>query len=103
MVPGWSTVQKGFRQIPFSRCIELGRNLPLTGIRLPGYRQNLFSQLSTLARVLISNGGARRDRTDDLLLAKQALSQLSYGPLMAGPHSPVFVSARLASETANHA
>jgi hypothetical protein len=27
-----------------------------------------------------SAGGARRDRTDDLLLAKQALSQLSYGP-----------------------
>ena len=25
-------------------------------------------------------GGAKRDRTDDLLLAKQALSQLSYGP-----------------------
>ena len=25
-------------------------------------------------------GGARRDRTDDLLLAKQALSQLSYTP-----------------------
>ena len=25
-------------------------------------------------------GGARRDRTDDILLAKQALSQLSYGP-----------------------
>src|SRR5262249_35387078 len=30
-------------------------------------------------------GGARRDRTDDLLLAKQALSQLSYGP---GRRSP---------------
>ena len=28
----------------------------------------------------IPTGGARRDRTDDLLLAKQALSQLSYGP-----------------------
>ncbi len=27
------------------------------------------------------NGGARRDRTDDLLLAKHALSQLSYGPI----------------------
>ena len=26
------------------------------------------------------NGGARRDRTDDLLNANQALSQLSYGP-----------------------
>jgi hypothetical protein len=25
-------------------------------------------------------GGAGRDRTDDILLAKQALSQLSYGP-----------------------
>ena len=29
----------------------------------------------------VPSGGARRDRTDDLLLAKQALSQLSYGPL----------------------
>ena len=27
-------------------------------------------------------GGAGRDRTDDLLLAKQALSQLSYGPVI---------------------
>ena len=26
------------------------------------------------------SGGANRDRTGDLLLAKQALSQLSYGP-----------------------
>ena len=26
------------------------------------------------------SGGARRDRTDDLKLAKLALSQLSYGP-----------------------
>ncbi len=30
-------------------------------------------------------GGARRDRTDDLLLAKQALSQLSYGPAVTAP------------------
>jgi hypothetical protein len=27
-------------------------------------------------------GGANRDRTGDLLLAKQALSQLSYGPIV---------------------
>ena len=26
------------------------------------------------------NGGGERDRTDDILLAKQALSQLSYTP-----------------------
>ena len=31
------------------------------------------------------NGGARRDRTDDLMLAKHALSQLSYGPNPATP------------------
>ena len=30
-------------------------------------------------------GGARRNRTDDLLLAKQALSQLSYGPANQWP------------------
>jgi hypothetical protein len=28
-----------------------------------------------------NHGGGERDRTDDLLLAKQALSQLSYTPL----------------------
>ena len=27
-------------------------------------------------------GGAKRDRTADLLLARQALSQLSYGPII---------------------
>jgi hypothetical protein len=32
--------------------------------------------------LLIENiGGAKRDRTADLLLARQALSQLSYGPI----------------------
>jgi len=35
------------------------------------HQPNLFSN---------RNGGARRDRTDDLMLAKHALSQLSYGP-----------------------
>jgi hypothetical protein len=30
------------------------------------------------------HGGARRDRTDDLMLAKHALSQLSYGPFGVG-------------------
>jgi hypothetical protein len=32
------------------------------------------------ARIRERVGGASRDRTGDLLLAKQALSQLSYGP-----------------------
>ena len=30
------------------------------------------------------DGGGERDRTDDLLLAKQALSQLSYTPVPQG-------------------
>ena len=34
-------------------------------------------------RSSISSGGARRDRTDDLMLAKHALSQLSYGPSLS--------------------
>jgi hypothetical protein len=35
-----------------------------------------------LAEVLLAEGGgARRDRTADLLHAMQALSQLSYGPI----------------------
>jgi hypothetical protein len=33
------------------------------------------------ALVFSVDGGGRRDRTDDLLLAKQALSQLSYAPV----------------------
>jgi hypothetical protein len=36
----------------------------------PGWRNQFSKKI----------GGARRDRTDDILLAKQALSQLSYGP-----------------------
>src|SRR5258707_12276703 len=31
------------------------------------------------------DGGARRDRTDDLILAKHALYQLSYGPSFKRP------------------
>jgi hypothetical protein len=32
----------------------------------------------------LRNGGGRRDRTDDPLLAKQVLSQLSYAPYEPG-------------------
>jgi hypothetical protein len=36
----------------------------------------------TLTILLEQNGGAGRDRTDDLKLAKLPLSQLSYGPVI---------------------
>ncbi len=38
----------------------------------------LFRRISML--LALETGGADRDRTDDLMLAKHALSQLSYGP-----------------------
>ena len=40
----------------------------------------MFNFLLSLANY-VSNGGAKEDRTPDLLRAKQALSQLSYGPV----------------------
>ena len=43
----------------------------------PGPRPGRKTCLLTIA---IASGGARRDRTDDLMLAKHALYQLSYGP-----------------------
>jgi hypothetical protein len=55
--------------IPSSRCQETA-----------GFHRRMENS-STIGRCTLSrSGGARRDRTDDLLLAKQALSQLSYGP-----------------------
>ncbi len=48
----------------------------MTDIREPAFVQNPWISRKT-------SDGASRDRTGDLLLAKQALSQLSYGP--AGP------------------
>ena len=38
--------------------------------------------MSLSSRVAQENGGAMRDRTADLLRAKQALSQLSYSPVI---------------------
>ena len=38
-------------------------------------------------------GGASRDRTDDLRLAKAALSQLSYGPVLVNPFGSTPLSA----------
>ena len=48
---------------------------PLSGVRSNhlSYRPNVSSR---------PVGGASRDRTDDPLLAKQVLSQLSYGPML---------------------
>ena len=53
-----------------------------TDLAMPTGRNNNFRTSRSMAwrNSRDPAGGARRDRTDDLLLAKQALSQLSYGP-----------------------
>lgn len=42
----------------------------------------LRSSSEAVAKTTNKDGGARRIRTDDILLAKQALYQLSYGPAL---------------------
>ena len=50
------------------------------GDQEPGVRTPRSGRSSDLCRRSSRPGGGERDRTDDLLLAKQALSQLSYTP-----------------------
>ncbi len=57
----------------------LNKKVEVNGI--PNRRDDLPDASGRLPIVWnIKNGGGERDRTDDLLLAKQALSQLSYTP-----------------------
>jgi hypothetical protein len=56
-------------------CIGRPRERMANGEPRPGATRH-----SPFATHPIPTGGARRDRTDDLMLAKHALSQLSYGP-----------------------
>ena len=62
-----------------SRLVGLGGLEPPTS-PLSGVRSNHLSYRPDVAVSAVFSGGASRDRTDDPLLAKQVLSQLSYGP-----------------------
>jgi hypothetical protein len=59
---------------------RLGQRRPAYAEASAGNLRGSKSAPLTEAALAAQVGGARRDRTDDLLLAKQALSQLSYGP-----------------------
>ena len=77
-----------------SPLVGLGGLEPPTS-RLSGVRSNRLSYkpISRLRFSPEAPGGDKRDRTVDLLLAKQALSQLSYTPiLVAVSHPPLSVS-----------
>ena len=56
---------------------RIGFSRTSTPVGFRGSKAGLPTEAAFAAKV----GGARRNRTDDLLLAKQALSQLSYGPV----------------------
>ena len=62
---------------PFNSRCQICRRRPRAGTE---------SRFSAIAREEL-DGGARRDRTDDLMLAKHALYQLSYGPSFKKPAS----------------
>ena len=79
------------RSMPYSRCHTAVHGPPETGMHGPcetdirgqDAQDPDGSSANHPAIILLKekkNGGARRDRTDDLMLAKHALSQLSYGP-----------------------
>jgi hypothetical protein len=64
--------------------------------RAPAKADNArIDSLANEMAMSVPSGGARRDRTDDLLLAKQALSQLSYGPLRDGQQGSEISSKRI--------
>ena len=68
--------QKSLRieQLASSRC-QITRHLPRRRTN-----SEFHGRGSRTRHPSKEDGGARRDRTDDLMLAKHALSQLSYGP-----------------------
>ena len=60
---------------------------------------NLISTIASPPLPDEEGGGARRSRTDDILLAKQALYQLSYGPISSRRRSTLVGLDRLELST----
>ena len=79
----------------------------LNSVHLPYFRldaKKRFRMGTISTKTKRQLGGAGRNRTDDLLLAKQALSQLSYGPLpklMVGPGRFELPTSRLSGVRSN--
>ena len=73
----WTCVQTCFASDP--QC-QTAKEQSRRSLRSSSLALN-FSSFSRGQETAQETGGAERDRTDDLLLAKQALSQLSYGPI----------------------
>ena len=70
--------------IPSSRCQTTRRDRCFDPANKCSHGRDMPSRLYHRSSQGAKVGGARRDRTDDLMLAKHALSQLSYGPYASG-------------------
>ena len=63
---------------------QMHKQMQLSAFRIVKERSlliNIKRKCPTLCGALTFDGGGERDRTDDPLLAKQVLSQLSYTPM----------------------
>src|ERR1700748_2874144 len=91
---------KGLRNDVFADDVVTGASigkaagLPSRSSRQPVRLRPLGSGVTASLASRAKAGGARRDRTDDLMLAKHALSQLSYGPVTRRRMLHVEVSTR---------
>src|SRR6202021_355159 len=65
-------------------CADFSPSAPFGLCRAPRFALRHHVAAPRVAR-RAKRGGARRDRTADLVIANDALSQLSYGPIAAGP------------------
>ena len=81
--PAEPTHRAGHRQTPNSAASPTPQAPTPARLKthLPG------SDLPTSTAAHKTDGGASRARTGDLMLAKHALSQLSYGPNLGGPRA----------------
>ena len=68
--------------MPEACIFQISRQPALPHYRVPPRTAPHMTEVTV--RIHQGIGGGERDRTDDLLLAKQALSQLSYTPVMVG-------------------
>src|SRR3546814_762944 len=69
-----SDLSTSLRQLKNDYSVQLQNRIVKEQIHSPWIRENIH------ANTFLNRGGASRDRTDDPMLAKQVLSQLSYGP-----------------------
>ena len=79
-------------QVQPGQCLRIRLNPSIHDVKAqPPRRCAILSSLSRDRFVPLDMklGGARRDRTDDLMLAKHPLYQLSYGPIRARPMSVI--------------